>query len=91
MACTSSVFTTPSPVPRMPPRKLRAADALKVPVPVSLSKNVPLQVNRARLAAIAGDYATFQALRNQLDGSRTERFEVEGLDRVWMDHKQGKE
>lgn len=70
--------------------KARAADALKVPVPVSLSKNVPLQVNRARLAAIAGDYAAFQALRTQLEGGRTERFEVESLDRLWLDHKQGR-
>lgn len=71
--------------------KVEAAKALKVPVPVSLLNNAPLMVNRARLAVIADDHVIFQAIRSQLDKSRTERFVIEGLDRLWMDYKQGRE
>lgn len=71
--------------------KLQAAEALKLQVPMKLVKNAPLQINRARLAVIADDYATFQDLRAQLEEGRTERLELEGLARLWMDSKQGRE
>lgn len=70
--------------------KARAIEALKIQVTGPLTKNLPLQVNRARLAAVADDYMIFQTLRDQLKDSRAERFEFEALDRLWSDQKQGK-
>jgi tetratricopeptide (TPR) repeat protein len=72
-----------------PAAKAQAAEALKIQIPGLLTKNIPLQMNRARLAAVADDYTVFQSLRDQLSESRTERFELEALDRLWKDQKQG--
>lgn len=69
--------------------KVQAAEALKIQIAGLLTKNVPLQMNRARLAAVANDYPVFQSLRDQLSESRTERFELEALDRLWRDQRQG--
>jgi tetratricopeptide (TPR) repeat protein len=76
---------------QVPPqkRKLEAANALRMAVPGLLRKNVPLQVNRARLAVMADDFTTFVELRDQLAKGRTERFEVDSLDRLWREQKQG--
>lgn len=70
--------------------KVQAAEALKIPIPGPLAKNIPLQINRARLAAVADDYIVFQSLRSQLSVSRVERFELEALERLWSDQKQGR-
>lgn len=72
-----------------PVAKVQAAEALKIQIDGLLSKNIPLQMNRARLAALADDYTAFQSLRDQLSESRIERFELEALDRLWRDQKQG--
>lgn len=69
--------------------KQQAAEALKVQVEEMLTKNIPLQINRARLAALADNYTVFQSLRDQLSESRVERFELDALDRLWTDQKQG--
>lgn len=67
-----------------------AAEALRINIPAPLAKNVPLQINRARLAVVAEDYQLFQKICVQLNESRTERFEIEALDRLWRDQKQGR-
>lgn len=69
--------------------KVQAAEALKIPIAGFLMKNVPLQMNRARLAAVADNYQVFESLRNQLSESRTESFELEALDRLWREQRQG--
>ena len=69
--------------------KVQAEEALKIQVPGRLTKNIPLQINRARLAALADNYTVFQSIHHQLSESRTERFELEALDRLWTDQKQG--
>lgn len=66
------------------------AEALKIKVPGPLTKNIPLQVNRARLAVLAGDYPLFSAIRDQIGESRTESFELDALDRLWAAYKQQK-
>lgn len=68
--------------------KVIAAEALKIQVTGLLTKNIPLQINRTRLAAAADDYLVFQSLRDQLSESRTERFELDALDRLWTVQKQ---
>lgn len=68
--------------------KMQAAAALKIPIDRLLTKNIPLQVNRARLAVLADDYTVFQTLYDQLNESRTERFELDALNRLWREHKQ---
>jgi hypothetical protein len=82
------VYHSLSGVPRAA-AKAQAAEALKIQIAGALSKNIPLQINRARLAAVAEDYSVFQSIRNQLSESRTERFELEALDRLWSEQKQG--
>ncbi|MFY2007002.1 tetratricopeptide repeat protein [Achromobacter xylosoxidans] len=67
----------------------QAEDALQIKIVGPLAKNIPLQVNRARLAAVADDYTTFRAIRDQLAQSRAERFELDALDRLWSEQKQG--
>ncbi|WP_018605562.1 hypothetical protein [Uliginosibacterium gangwonense] len=69
--------------------KAQAAEALKVKIPGLLTKNIPLQINRARLAAVADDYGVFQSLCNLVSESRSQRFELEALNRLWTDQKQG--
>ncbi|VWC36641.1 Beta-barrel assembly-enhancing protease [Burkholderia lata] len=71
--------------------KAQAAEALRISVAGPLTNNIPLQVNRARLAAVADDYTVFQSIRDQLSASRAERFELEALDRLWTDQKQGRQ
>ena len=69
--------------------KAQAAEALKIQIAGLLAKNIPLQINRARLAAVADDYTAFQSIRDQLSESRIERFELEALDRLWTEQKRG--
>ncbi len=66
-----------------------AKEALADQVPDALLSNVPIIVNRGRLAALVGDEALFGALIAELRATRAESFEVVALDRLWKEHNTG--
>lgn len=66
-----------------------AREALAEEIPENLRMNVPLLVNRARLAVLAGDRKLFETLREEIRGTRAEMFEIENLDRTWESNNKG--
>lgn len=64
-------------------RREIAREAISEPVPLDFSANMPLMINRGRLAALAGDRATFDIVLEKILYSRTAGFEADNLQDLW--------
>ena len=70
-------------------RREIARQALAEPLPENFSSNMPVVINRARLAALAGDRNMFDNLLEKVLYSRTAGFEAENLQELWGHHNPG--
>ena len=61
----------------------QAQDALAVDVPQSLNNNIPLLINRCRLAALAQDRSLYDSLLDAIGQSRVDSFEIRNLESLW--------
>lgn len=68
-----------------PSERIRIAqEALTEAVPFEIQNNVPLAINRCRLAALAGDRDLFDSLLASIKVTRVEQFEIDSLESLWI-------
>ena len=60
-----------------------AAKALSLEVPERFQNNIPIQINRCKLASLARDKNAFDGAIKTISAARTEKFEIEALEQSW--------